>query len=75
MDASGNLYQYDNYDEVAMDTDSEAGSPSEGSIFSRLFPLDSASKLSPILVFQCLHPLTPSCMLTMLDASLGSLEW
>ncbi|KAM8892948.1 zinc finger C3H1 domain-containing protein isoform 2-T2 [Spinachia spinachia] len=26
-DASGNLYQYDNYDEVAMDTDSEAGSP------------------------------------------------
>lgn len=30
MDASGNLYQYDNYDEVAMDTDSEAGSPSKG---------------------------------------------
>ncbi|XP_056907701.1 zinc finger C3H1 domain-containing protein-like isoform X2 [Takifugu flavidus] len=27
LDASGNLYQYDNYDEVAMDTDSEAGSP------------------------------------------------
>ncbi|KAK9516050.1 hypothetical protein VZT92_024012 [Zoarces viviparus] len=26
-DASGNLYQYDNYDEVAMDTDSETGSP------------------------------------------------
>lgn len=31
MDALGNLYQYDNYDEVAMDTDSEAGSPGEGS--------------------------------------------
>nr|XP_057931585.1 zinc finger C3H1 domain-containing protein-like isoform X2 [Doryrhamphus excisus] len=27
LDATGNLYQYDNYDEVAMDTDSEAGSP------------------------------------------------
>lgn len=29
MDASGNLYQYDNYDEVAMETDSEPGSPGE----------------------------------------------
>ncbi|KAG7454687.1 hypothetical protein MATL_G00262480 [Megalops atlanticus] len=27
LDTSGNLYQYDNYDEVAMDTDSETGSP------------------------------------------------
>uniref|UniRef100_A0A3B3DNC9 Zinc finger C3H1-type containing n=1 Tax=Oryzias melastigma TaxID=30732 RepID=A0A3B3DNC9_ORYME len=27
MDTLGNLYQYDNYDEVAMDTDSETGSP------------------------------------------------
>ncbi|XP_028285885.1 zinc finger C3H1 domain-containing protein [Parambassis ranga] len=27
LDASGSLYQYDNYDEVAMDTDSETGSP------------------------------------------------
>ncbi|XP_069384497.1 zinc finger C3H1 domain-containing protein-like [Paralichthys olivaceus] len=27
LDASGNLYQYDNYDEVAMDTDSETSSP------------------------------------------------
>lgn len=27
MDASGNLYQYDNYDEVAMETDSETSSP------------------------------------------------
>ncbi|XP_066579625.1 zinc finger C3H1 domain-containing protein isoform X2 [Amia ocellicauda] len=26
-DTSGNLYQYDNYDEVAMDTDSETNSP------------------------------------------------
>ncbi|XP_041110168.1 zinc finger C3H1 domain-containing protein-like isoform X2 [Polyodon spathula] len=26
-DASGNLYQYDNYDEVAMETDSETSSP------------------------------------------------
>ena len=29
LDASGNLSQYDNYDEVAMDTDSETGSPGE----------------------------------------------
>ncbi|XP_077567095.1 zinc finger C3H1 domain-containing protein isoform X2 [Stigmatopora nigra] len=27
-DAAGNLYQYDNYEQVAMDTDSEPGSPS-----------------------------------------------
>ncbi|KAM6937934.1 zinc finger C3H1 domain-containing protein [Xenentodon cancila] len=27
LDISGNLYQYDNYDEVAMDTDSETSSP------------------------------------------------
>uniref|UniRef100_A0A3P9IIA3 Zinc finger C3H1-type containing n=1 Tax=Oryzias latipes TaxID=8090 RepID=A0A3P9IIA3_ORYLA len=27
LDTLGNLYQYDNYDEVAMDTDSETGSP------------------------------------------------
>ncbi|XP_039988111.1 zinc finger C3H1 domain-containing protein-like isoform X2 [Xiphias gladius] len=27
LDASGNLYQYDNYEEVAMDTDSETNSP------------------------------------------------
>uniref|UniRef100_A0A1A7Y0F5 Zinc finger, C3H1-type containing n=1 Tax=Iconisemion striatum TaxID=60296 RepID=A0A1A7Y0F5_9TELE len=27
LEVSGNLYQYDNYDEVAMDTDSETGSP------------------------------------------------
>lgn len=39
MDASGNLYQYDNYDEVAMDTDSEAGSPSEASLSPRLASL------------------------------------
>uniref|UniRef100_A0AAY5JWX4 Putative zinc-finger domain-containing protein n=1 Tax=Esox lucius TaxID=8010 RepID=A0AAY5JWX4_ESOLU len=29
LDTSGNLYQYDNYDEVAMDTDSETNSPGE----------------------------------------------
>lgn len=37
MDASGNLYQYDNYDEVAMDTDSETGSPGEDSPVRSLF--------------------------------------
>lgn len=33
LDASGNLYQYDNYDEVAMDTDSE-GSPGEKLLYA-----------------------------------------
>lgn len=75
MDASGNLYQYDNYDEVAMDTDSEAGSPSKGWPFPQLSSLDSASKPCTVLMFQCLHPHMPSCMLTMLDVSLGSLGW
>uniref|UniRef100_A0A8C8M396 Putative zinc-finger domain-containing protein n=1 Tax=Oncorhynchus tshawytscha TaxID=74940 RepID=A0A8C8M396_ONCTS len=32
LDTSGNLYQYDNYDEVAMDTDSETNSPGEQSL-------------------------------------------
>lgn len=27
MDSAGGIYQYDNYDEVAMDTDSENNSP------------------------------------------------
>lgn len=27
MDSAGGIYQYDNYDEVAMDTDSETNSP------------------------------------------------
>ncbi|XP_077374052.1 zinc finger C3H1 domain-containing protein isoform X2 [Festucalex cinctus] len=29
-DAAGNLYQYDNYEQVAMETDSEPGSPGKG---------------------------------------------
>ncbi|KAG5830578.1 hypothetical protein ANANG_G00312190 [Anguilla anguilla] len=32
LDTSGNLYQYDNYDEVAMDTDSEASSPASSPV-------------------------------------------
>nr|XP_046251308.1 zinc finger C3H1 domain-containing protein-like isoform X2 [Scatophagus argus] len=36
LDASGNLYQYDNYDEVAMDTDSETGSPVPSPTHSQL---------------------------------------
>lgn len=44
MDALGNLYQYDNYDEVAMDTDSETGSPSEDLHFS-LFCQNAAAEL------------------------------
>lgn len=40
-----------------------------------VLPLGSASKLCPVCMFQCLPPLTPSCMLTMLDVFLGSLQW
>lgn len=75
MDASGNLYQYDNYDEVAMDTDSEAGSPSKGWACSQLSSSRSASKLCTLLTYQCRHPRMPSCLLTMLDVSRGTLEW
>ncbi|CAB1322809.1 unnamed protein product [Coregonus sp. 'balchen'] len=32
LDTSGNLYQYDNYDEVAMDTDSETNSPASSPV-------------------------------------------
>ncbi|KAK0137109.1 Zinc finger C3H1 domain-containing protein [Merluccius polli] len=55
LDSSGNLYQYDNYDEVAMDTDSETGSPASSPAHNQLsteeptslsylpcFPADSA---------------------------------
>ncbi|XP_026095225.1 zinc finger C3H1 domain-containing protein [Carassius auratus] len=43
LDTSGNLYQYDNYDEVAMDTDSETSSPATSPTHDALpmFPLES----------------------------------
>ncbi|XP_067293349.1 zinc finger C3H1 domain-containing protein [Pseudorasbora parva] len=43
LDTSGNLYQYDNYDEVAMDTDSEPSSPASSPSHDALpvFPLES----------------------------------
>ncbi|XP_073687526.1 zinc finger C3H1 domain-containing protein isoform X2 [Garra rufa] len=43
LDTSGNLYQYDNYDEVAMDTDSETNSPAASPTHDMLavFPLES----------------------------------
>ncbi|KAK2866832.1 hypothetical protein Q8A67_024949 [Cirrhinus molitorella] len=43
LDTSGNLYQYDNYDEVAMDTDSETNSPATSPTHDTLpvFPLES----------------------------------
>ncbi|XP_056595490.1 zinc finger C3H1 domain-containing protein [Triplophysa dalaica] len=43
LDTSGNLYQYDNYDEVAMETDSETNSPASSpsrDVFVG-FPLES----------------------------------
>ncbi|XP_020312656.1 zinc finger C3H1 domain-containing protein isoform X1 [Oncorhynchus kisutch] len=56
LDTSGNLYQYDNYDEVAMDTDSETNSPASSPVhdpfevpgcFSHMpmpFPMDSPTQ-------------------------------
>ncbi|XP_056307430.1 zinc finger C3H1 domain-containing protein [Danio aesculapii] len=43
LDTSGCLYQYDNYDEVAMDTDSETNSPAASPTHDALpmFPLES----------------------------------
>ncbi|XP_065154044.2 zinc finger C3H1 domain-containing protein-like [Paramisgurnus dabryanus] len=43
LDTSGNLYQYDNYDEVAMDTESETNSPATSPTHNALpvFPLES----------------------------------
>ncbi|XP_051917067.1 zinc finger C3H1 domain-containing protein-like isoform X2 [Hippocampus zosterae] len=42
-DAAGNLYQYDNYDEVAMETDSEPGSPARAP-----FPAEGGSPSFPV---------------------------
>ncbi|XP_005936966.2 zinc finger C3H1 domain-containing protein [Haplochromis burtoni] len=43
LDTSGNLYQYDNYDEVAMDTDSETGSPAPSPTHSNLLSVEEAA--------------------------------
>ncbi|KAG7276743.1 hypothetical protein CRUP_030360 [Coryphaenoides rupestris] len=43
LDSSGNLYQYDNYDEVAMDTDSETGSPASSPARHQLSAEDPSS--------------------------------
>ncbi|CAI5668430.1 unnamed protein product [Oreochromis niloticus] len=43
LDTSGNLYQYDNYDEVAMDTDSETGSPVPSPTHSNLLSVEEAA--------------------------------
>uniref|UniRef100_A0A8C2JR20 Zinc finger C3H1-type containing n=1 Tax=Cyprinus carpio TaxID=7962 RepID=A0A8C2JR20_CYPCA len=53
LDTSGNLYQYDNYDEVAMDTDSETNSPATSPTHDALpvFPLES----TPLRQWKC-HP-------------------
>ncbi|XP_062856293.1 zinc finger C3H1 domain-containing protein [Trichomycterus rosablanca] len=48
LDSAGNLYQYDNYDEVAMDTDSEANSPAVSPVhepFAKEFPVIAAPEL------------------------------
>ncbi|XP_026220745.1 zinc finger C3H1 domain-containing protein isoform X2 [Anabas testudineus] len=50
LDASGNLYQYDNYDEVAMDTDSETSSPVPSPTHS-LFPADGPGCLPQVSLY------------------------
>ncbi|KAK2842859.1 hypothetical protein Q5P01_013059 [Channa striata] len=50
VDASGNLYQYDNYDEVAMDTDSETSSPVPSPTPS-LFPSDDPGCLPQVSLY------------------------
>uniref|UniRef100_A0A673AAP5 Putative zinc-finger domain-containing protein n=1 Tax=Sphaeramia orbicularis TaxID=375764 RepID=A0A673AAP5_9TELE len=47
LDTSGNLYQYDNYDEVAMDTDSETNSPGVQTDFPQSFSSPMLSGLPP----------------------------
>ncbi|KAM4553251.1 zinc finger C3H1 domain-containing protein [Fundulus diaphanus] len=47
LDTSGNLYQYDNYDEVAMDTDSETSSPVPSPLHS-LLPADETACFPPL---------------------------
>ncbi|XP_014826514.1 PREDICTED: zinc finger C3H1 domain-containing protein isoform X3 [Poecilia mexicana] len=47
LDSSGNLYQYDNYDEVAMDTDSETSSPVPSPMHN-LLPADEAACFPPL---------------------------
>lgn len=73
MDASGHLYQYDNYDEVAMDTDSEAGSPSKVATFPPPSSVGAASKLSTLLTFQPLRPRASICTRTTLEVSWDTL--
>uniref|UniRef100_A0A8C8HH95 Putative zinc-finger domain-containing protein n=1 Tax=Oncorhynchus tshawytscha TaxID=74940 RepID=A0A8C8HH95_ONCTS len=52
LDTSGNLYQYDNYDEVAMDTDSETNSPGEQSAHLRMHSQHFSTFLKLPLSFQ-----------------------
>ncbi|KAG9342223.1 hypothetical protein JZ751_016725 [Albula glossodonta] len=49
LDTSGNLYQYDNYDEVAMDTDSETSSPAASPV------RDALANDTPPYILQ-MHP-------------------
>ncbi|KAM4734728.1 zinc finger C3H1 domain-containing protein isoform 2-T2 [Anableps anableps] len=47
LDTSGSLYQYDNYDEVAMDTDSETSSPVPSPMHN-LLPADETACFPPL---------------------------
>ncbi|KAK5901535.1 hypothetical protein CesoFtcFv8_006893 [Champsocephalus esox] len=64
LDSSGNLYQYDNYDEVAMETDSEPPSPAspadEDTGFSQISDcLHFATGFSPLFLSPLLCGLPP----------------
>lgn len=56
VDASGNLYQYDNYDEVAMDTDSETGSPGDDSPELSLFRWNMCAAFTVLTCFRVSVP-------------------
>ncbi|XP_076119722.1 zinc finger C3H1 domain-containing protein isoform X4 [Alosa pseudoharengus] len=57
LDTSGNLYQYDNYDEVAMDTDSEPESPASSPVCDP-FPAEMATCVPHLPAFP-LHSTPP----------------
>ncbi|KAG9272105.1 zinc finger C3H1 domain-containing protein isoform X1 [Astyanax mexicanus] len=57
VDTTGNLYQYDNYDEVAMDTDSETNSPDISPVHDP-FGTVGTPFLVPVMKFPSDSPVT-----------------
>ncbi|XP_042337644.1 zinc finger C3H1 domain-containing protein, partial [Plectropomus leopardus] len=51
LDATGTLYQYDNYEEVAMDTDSETGSPVSSPTHNNQLSPDDPAAFPPLALY------------------------